>query len=76
MIAVCPNCHKEGIRAIHIGLPVWLCPDERSCGTMWGFWSSVVEFFSLNDMFVVYDHRKVAYPVALYYWLTRDPEDN
>lgn len=36
----CPICGREGLKVIHFGFPMHLCPDEE-CSCLWGFWSWV-----------------------------------
>lgn len=71
----CPNCYRYGMRAISFGLPVWLCSEELSCGTIWGFWSWLVPILNWNDVYMIYDHEKLIYPEALWYWLTCEIDD-
>lgn len=75
MASKCPECGKDGERAIYYGLPIWICRDHRDegdtwtmCPFVWGFWMTFLILLPFNGSFFVY--RGVSYPRALWVWLT------
>lgn len=71
---ICPACHREALKVIHFGFPIYLCVND-GCNTVWGFWSRIsvrMEMFFgfLNQSggfnFMVYSG---SYWKALWVWL-------
>lgn len=74
----CPLCLAPGVRAIYLGVPVWLCLDEE-CGGTWGFWGWLPALIPIrniygNYVFLAYDHTRMSWWEAFGVWWKGEEE--
>ncbi len=64
----CPLCDKPIVRALFMGLPVKLCPDDDECGCVYGLGTHLMWLPTRDGRwaFTVYEG---SYWAALWWWM-------
>lgn len=67
----CPICSAPADKAIVYGFPMHFC-SNRACNCLFGLFSFIVQYLPFNGYIFIYEG---CYPMALFYWLFCDVEE-